>query len=462
MPDRVLVLGLDCAPPEIVFARRAELPTLSALMDRGAWGPLRSVTPPITVPAWMCMMTGKNPGRLGLYGFRHRKGNSYTDYQIPTSATVTEPAVWDLIGRAGKRSVVMGLPPTYPPKAIPGIWVCGFLTPPGVPQYTHPPELRREIDPLVGGEYPFDVKNFRTENRDEILADLNRMIEKHFAVAEHLMKTKPWDLFIHMEIGTDRLHHAFWKFHDPKHRAYEKGNRYERVVIDYYKKADAGIARLLEIAGPETAVLVVSDHGAKAMAGCIAVNDLLRQKGYLTLLEEPPKPGTELEKCKVDWSRTKAWGWGGYYARIFLNVKGRDPQGVIDPKDYESMRDEMKRVLGAVTDDQGRPLKNEVWRPEEVYGPDCRGDKPDLMAFFGDLAWRSAGTMGHPRVHLMENDTGPDDAMHDWDGIYAAVDPKGRIPQRENDRRSILDVSPTILKLMDVPIPKDVEGKSIF
>src|SRR5205823_3921958 len=160
------------------------------------------------------------------------------------------------------------------------------------------------------------------------------MTEKRFRLAEHLLETRPWDLFFMVEMGTDRIHHGFWRFTDSEHRLFEPGNPYEHAMLDYYKRLDSKIARLLRFADEETAVLVVSDHGAKRMDGGICVNEWLRREGYLVLREEPSEP-TRLTPDLIDWSRTVAWGEGGYYCRLFLNVEGREPEGVVSPDDYE-------------------------------------------------------------------------------------------------------------------------------
>jgi len=110
---KVMVIGLDCAPPEHIFDEyKDEIPNLAKLVDNGMFGPLQSITPPITVPAWACMMTSKDPGTLGIYGFRNRKDHTYDGLEFATSFKVKEPAVWDILSEAGKDCIVMSVPPT--------------------------------------------------------------------------------------------------------------------------------------------------------------------------------------------------------------------------------------------------------------------------------------------------------------------------------------------------------------
>ncbi|OGD15283.1 MAG: hypothetical protein A2V76_09810 [Candidatus Aminicenantes bacterium RBG_16_63_14] len=306
MNDRkVLVVGLDCAPPEIVFDRRDEFPVLKGLMEGGIHGRLRSSDPPITIPAWMVMATGLDPGRLGLYGFRHRKGYSYDEMWIANSKAVREKKLWDYIGEAGGQSTLVSVPPSYPPYPVAGNLISCFITPPGPgKETTFPPGLKGELEERFG-PYIFDVV-FRTEDRDQILREIYAMTEKRFEVMDWLMTVKPWNLFMFVEIGVDRVHHAFWKYMDPAHHLYEPGNRFENAIIDYYKYLDGRIGRLIAKAGDDTVVLVVSDHGAKRMKGAFCVNEWLIEKGWLAVKEKPSKP-TSLDDLPIDWSKRAAW-----------------------------------------------------------------------------------------------------------------------------------------------------------
>ena len=230
-PDnRVLVIGLDSAPPALVFDEfRDGLPNLSGLMRDGVWGPLRSCVPAITVPAWMTGYTSRDPGELGIYGFRNRADHSYTAMAMADSSRVTEPTVWDILARYGQQSVTVGIPPAFPPKPIHGCSVGCFLTPDAQRgRFTYPEALGAEIRALVG-EYVVDVWNFRTDDKDYIVRRCYEMTEKRFKVIRQLMRTKPWDLVGFVEIGTDRMQHGFWKAHDPTHRKHDPGDRFRNA-----------------------------------------------------------------------------------------------------------------------------------------------------------------------------------------------------------------------------------------
>jgi predicted AlkP superfamily phosphohydrolase/phosphomutase len=456
---KVAIIGLDCAEPSLVFDRYADrLPNLSRLRAQGAWGTLRSCDPPITVPAWMSMMSSKDPGTLGYYGFRNRTDRSYDKMTTATSLVVKEPLLWDFLGRAGKQVILIGVPQTYPPRAVHGLMVTDFLTPSIESQYTYPPELKAEIAGLPDVHpYQFDVHDFRTPDKNRIRDALVSMTDKRFALARHLLTTKPWDFFMMVEMGTDRVHHAFWQHMDPKHHRYEKGNPYESVIPDYYVHVDRQVGRLLEVLPPETHVIVVSDHGGQCMEGGVALNEWLVQKGYL-VLEEPPKAPSRLEALKVDWAKTTAWGSGGYYGRLFLNVRGREPQGLIPPEEYETTRDRLIAELEALPDHLGRPMGTRVLKPESLYRTIRGAAPPDLFVYFGDLRWRSVGTVGGGAIHTFENDTGPDDANHAPDGMLIVHGPgipaRGPIPGMQ-----LMDVTPTVLRLFGLDVPGELQGR---
>jgi predicted AlkP superfamily phosphohydrolase/phosphomutase len=459
---RIAVIGLDCATPQLLFDRLAdEVPTIRKLVEGSLHGPLESITPPITVPAWACAMTGKTPGQLGIYGFRNRKDTSYEGLAIATSNAVREPAVWDLLGEAGKKSLLIGVPPAYPVKPVEGWRVSCFLTPPSAKQYTWPSELATEVEEEVG-EYIFDIPNFREQGEDYVLERVHAMTERRFRVARRLVRNKPWDLFMVVEMGLDRLHHVFWHHCDPEHPKYEPGNRFETAFRDYYRMLDREVAALLEALPDDAVRILMSDHGARAMIGGVCFNDWLISEGYLALSDRLEGP-TPIGKAPIDWSRTVAWGDGGYYGRLFLNVEGREPQGVVEPSRYEEVRDELARKLEGMKGPDGRPLGTRVIRPERVY-PEVKGVAPDLIVYFGDLRWRSVGTLGMADidgVFTYENDTGPDGANHDRKGVFALSGLEGQ-PTGAMDGLNLVDVGPTLMKLYGLAEPEGVQGRSIL
>ena len=458
---KVIIFGLDCATPQLVFERwKEELPVLSGLMDRGIYGRLRSCTPPITIPAWSCMMTSKSPGKLGCYGFRNRSDYSYDGLSFATSKAIKEDTLWDILSRHDKKVILLGIPQTYPPKPVNGLMVSCFLTPDTSSQYTYPPELKNEIKERVG-EYILDVEDFRTEEKERLLQQIYEMTERRFRLFSHFLDTKPWDFAMMVEMGIDRIHHGFWKFSDPSHPKHVPGNPLAYCIRDYYNFIDGKIGEILDRMDSRTAVFVVSDHGAKTMQGGICINEWLIREGYLSIADKPPGV-VPIGKTKIDWNHTKAWGEGGYYSRIFLNVEGREPQGIIPQKDYHRVRDELKAKLEALTDEKGNTIGTKVFKPEEVYA-ETNGVPPDLIVYLGNLDWRSVGSIGLNRIHTFENDTGPDDANHAEDGIVILFDPADSLGSSDHLRTNlnIVDIAPTVLTKFGITVPQDMEGKVI-
>ncbi|MFQ5689199.1 MAG: alkaline phosphatase family protein [Gemmatimonadota bacterium] len=454
---KLLVIGLDCAAPEILLEDE-RLSNFRRLMEGGCYGRLESVVPPITVPAWMCMSTSRDPGSLGVYGFRNRGDYSYDSLRIVNSRSIRGLAIWDQIAMEGGKSVVIGVPPSYPPRKVNGISVGCFLTPDTASDtYTHPPEIAEEIAGLVG-EYPVDVKGFRTDDKDWLRDQIYEMSRAHFAVVKHYLRNTEWDYFQFVEIGLDRMHHGFWKYHDPAHRRHEPGNPYMDVVRDYYAYLDRELGEIFEELTEDTAILVLSDHGARALDGGFCVNEWLIEQGLL-VLEHYPEDVRPFAELDVDWEKTRVWGEGGYYGRIFFNVKGREPAGVIEPAEYEAFRDDLKERLEATVDERGEALGTLVFKPEEAYR-EVRNIAPDLIVHFGGLAWRSIGGVGYGSVHVQENDTGPDDCNHAQFGAFILAASNSPV-FGEIEGAHLLDMAPTLLELGGYDIPDSMQGTSL-
>jgi predicted AlkP superfamily phosphohydrolase/phosphomutase len=449
---KVAVIGLDCAPAGLVLDElAADLPVLRGLARSGIAGVLRSITPPITVPAWSCMLSGYDPGELGIYGFRNRLDYSYDALAVADSGAVKRPRVWDHLDRAGKRSILLGVPQTYPPPALNGLAVSDFLAPDKSACFTHPAWLGERLDEWAGGDYMLDVPGFRGRDKARILADIHAMTGARFKAAQRLL-AEPWDFFMLVEMGPDRLHHAFWRYHDPGHRLHEPDSPFVTALRKYYQRLDGLIGRLIDSLPQDTLILVVSDHGAQAMQGGLAINQWLISEGYLALKD--PGASGELKPSMVDWPRSRVWSSGGYYARVFFNIKGREPQGAVPPEKAEALKAELRAKLTEMPDQEGRPLGNQVFAPQELYR-EVRGIPPDLILLPGGLRWRALGSVGLESIYTFSNDTGPDDANHHPDGLLIAA-LKGRdLPAPPQGRRlgepaDIRQIAPTILSALGV------------
>ena len=454
---KICILGLDCAAPEVILGDD-RLANIRRLMELGLYGRLTSVVPPTAVPAWMCMNTSQDPGSLGIYGFRNRCDHSYEKLGIVNSSSIKSFAIWDQLAREGKKSILVGVPPNFPPRRINGISIGCFLTPdPSKEDFTYPSDLKTKLEELVG-DYPVDVKDFCTDQKDRLRDEIFAMSRKQWTVVKWLLQEQQWDYFHYVDIGLDRVHHGFWDCFDPQHVRYESGNRYENVIPEYYQWLDTEIGEVLELLDEDTIVLLVSANGAQRLDGGIAVNRWLIEQGLL-VLEEYPEEITSFEKLKVNWAKTKAWSDGEYYAQVFFNVQGREPQGIIPPSQYEAFQAEMKSRFEAMRDNKGRSLNSLVFKPEEGYR-ELHNVAPDLLVQFGDSYWRSVGSVGHPAICVQEHDTEPDGCNHAQEGVFILAAPNCPL-NGEYKGAHLLDIAPTVLDLAGYGIPESMQGRSL-
>jgi predicted AlkP superfamily phosphohydrolase/phosphomutase len=463
---RLVVIGLDSAAPELMFRHLAgHLPNIDRLRLSGHWGPLRSCDPPITVPAWMVATTGLDPGQLGCYGFRNRTDRGYGKMTTATSIVNDEPRLWDYLERAGLQSILVGIPQTYPPKPVNGSLVADFLTPSIKSAYTWPPELANEIATLPGVHpYEFDIENFRTDEPDRLRRDLWRMTRKRFALTRHLAISRPWDFLMMVEIGLDRCQHAFWRDWPDEADSPEEAARIDpklAILIDYCKLIDEEIGLLLSTIPDPKTVYLVSDHGARTMEGGFAINQWLAQRGDLVFLKPPDRP-TRIEHALVDWSRTRAWGDGGYYGRIFLNIAGREPHGTLTPDEAESYGRELVHDLENLVDPEGKPMGNRVLAPSDIYR-EVRGmAPPDYIAYFSDLRRRSNGLVGLDTLFPVENDTGHDLANHDFLGCWIASGSGIEASEAPEVEATLIDLTATILGHFGLDRPDRIQGRDLI
>lgn len=448
-PRRLAVIGLDAAPASLIFDRWSDrLPHLARLISEGATAVLRSCDPPITVPAWACMLSSQDPGQLGIYGFRDRRSHAYDDQAIAHSRRIDRPMLWDTLAANGRRSLLVGVPLTYPPPCIDGWVVSCFLTPSRQSPYTHPADLRGELERLFP-EYVFDVADFRSADRTALAQRIRAKTAAHFRLARHLITTRPWDFFMMVEMGTDRMQHAFWPA-----ELEEPG-----PLFDYYRYVDEEVGRTLALLDDDTAVMVVSDHGAQALQGGVHLNQWLIEQGYLRLRRPVTEP-TALSSAMIDWSQTRAWGDGGYVGRIYLNVRGREPEGIVDPRRREALRREIAAGLEALRGPSGDGFVSRAMRPEDLYR-ECRAVAPDLLVYFDELRWRALGSIGGGQLYSRESDNGADGANHHPNGILILRAPGVDGGGRRLAPHSLLDVAPTVLAQMGLAVPPAMCGRVI-
>lgn len=447
---KILVVGLDCAAPERLFGDD-RLENVRRLMDVGTYGRLKGVIPPTPVPAWMCMATSQDPGMLGVYGPRDRLDRSYGELGPVDSGAFTEPAIWDQVGREGGKSVLIGVPPDSPPRRVDGISIGWSLTPDAARgDDTYPTGVAAEIERIVG-HYTDEVETFRTEGKDRLGDGIYAGSREQFAVVRHYLQHAEWDYFQFVATGLDCMHRGVGTLHDPGH---EPDSPYR----DSYRYLDEQIGRCLELLIDDTVVAVVSCHGAPRLDGGFCVNEWLIREGLLTL-NRYPEEITAFGRLDVDWRRTRAWSEGGAYARVFLNVKGREPEGVIEPGDYERFLDEIRARLEAIPGPDGRPMGNQIFKPEEIYRS-VRNVAPDLLVAFGGGHWKAIGGVGHRLLHHRENDDGPDDGDPSQQGAFIIAAPQV-YPQGMVEGVHLLDIAPTLLELGGHDRPPSMRGRSL-
>lgn len=456
--ERIAIIGLDSAEPTLALERWLDdLPTLRSLVRTGRYGRLRSCVPPTTIPAWSCMASGKDPGQLGVYGFQDRRDWTYENPGLSTNLEIRQPRLWDLVGRGGHPSIIVGVPQTFPIVRPPrGCMLTGLLTPGADSPHAYPPELGDELRRLVG-PIRFDVERFRTADKPALLEQLHELTRQRFAIARHLITTRPWSLLWMVDLGLDRLHHGFWQFMDPEHRRHPPDSPMVDAIHDFYVFVDARLGELLEEVDRETtAVWVVSDHGAKRLDGGFCINDWLIEQQWLTL-KTPVRGARRLELADVDWSRTKAWGEGGYCGRIYVNRVGREPRGTVAEDEYEQFCEELVARLEHLTGPDGEMIESMVVRPAEEYA-ELNGVPPDLILLVGDLHWRCVGRVGNEGWFVEELDVGPDGANHAPDGLHILS--HGSLDSRRQDA-SLYDVVPTALDLLGLSKPRGLVGRSL-
>jgi predicted AlkP superfamily phosphohydrolase/phosphomutase len=447
------MLGLDGLTPGLLFKDYwPRLPNLHRLAKGGRFGPLRSCDPPITVPAWACMVTGLDPGTLGCYGFNDRADRGYTRRRLASSLSYVQPPLWTLLSQAGRRCRVLGVPQTYPAKPLNGTMVTGALTPSmRLPYSVYPPELSTW---LAAREPPYacDIADFRSVAPAQLVREVDAMTAGTFGIVAQWLTADDWDFLFAVDMGADRLQHALWACARPEHPDYAPGHPLAHALRDYYISLDGYIGAVMDELRPDDVLWVVSDHGAQAMQGAFALNDWLVQTGRLVLRADAQPKATpwRLQPEHIDWPRTQAWADGGYVGRIYLNVLGREPEGKVPTAQAPQLLAALAEELAALSHTEHG--EHTIWQPQARYAQ-VRGIAPDLVVEMGGLHLRVLGTLGHPTLWPKHNDRGYDTANHAQDGLYLVS------PQAGGEQpASLYDVAPSVLTQLGVPIPKQLHG----
>jgi predicted AlkP superfamily phosphohydrolase/phosphomutase len=295
---RVMVIGLDGATFTLLkpWMEEGYLPFLNSLMNHGVHGPLQSSIPPVTSPAWQCFMTGKNPGKHGVVWFFEERPD--TGVQVLVNATSCEgKTLWELLSEDGKRVAVLNVPFSFPPPNFNGVMIGGFDTPPSRrDQFVYPPKLLEEIEArfgpyqvdlnrapllLIGQGYEVAIEAF--------LKNCQELTDYQFKVAQYVYERDEFDFFMFYQRLPDLIQHSLWYLLDaqhPRHDA-ELARRMREPILGYYTQLDAQIKRLVERAGDEATVIVISDHGFGPMTKIFDPSSWLLKEGYIKIKRHP-------------------------------------------------------------------------------------------------------------------------------------------------------------------------------
>ncbi|MCA1028631.1 alkaline phosphatase family protein [Cytobacillus kochii] len=459
--NKVLIIGLDSAEPSLIYNEwLKELPAFREILQKGIYSKLKSTIPPITVPAWMSMMTGKTPGELGVYGFRNKVDRGEGILKTIDSYDVQHRKIWDIIALEGKKSIINGVPLTFPIKKINGNIVSCFMTPSQESNFTHPKLLKDELISNFGN-IQFDIKGFRRLEKDELIDEIRSYTEQQFDITDYLTNNKEWDFAAMVEMGTDRIQHAFWNYMDENHVLFEPNSPHKNVIFNHYKYLDSRVAKLINNVPDNTLIMIVSDHGAKRMEGGFCFNEWLIEKEYL-VLKNYPKEITPFEELNIDWVKTRAYSFGGYYGRLFIN------KSYLTKEQQTSLMLEIKSEIEKIKFTENKEcMNNKVYLPSHIY-PKVNNYPPEGIVYFNNLYWRAISSVGHRGNFIRNNDTGPDGSNHSQEGIFMCIHKKNNKlikPQAIQDHIkeiSIYDIVPTLIDVFDIKYSDNFIGKSIF
>jgi len=434
---RVALIGLDGTPYTYLARLLAEghLPHLGRLLREGTMVPMTSVLPTVSCVAWTSIVTGTNPGKHGIYGFVERQPDGYGIY-VNTSAHVRRETLWDLAGRGGKRAIVVNVPNTYPPRPLHGILVSGFETPDLV-KAAYPPA---EVGRLQRLGYRIDIDAWLARrSREALLEELRQTIDRRTATFLELLGEE-WDLFVGVYMETDRLHHFLWEQMERGHPLYAP------AFLDLYRRLDAAIgeiARRLE--DDRTVLVVLSDHGFCTLRREVFVNTWLREQGWLELAGPSP---TSLEAIGPG---TRAYSLDP--GRLYLNLRGREPRGVVEAGEYEAARAALAAALAGLTDPETHePVVTRVYRREELYRGPYVAQAPDLVVHTRD-GYEAKGAVNRPALFGRDEIEG----MHTTENALLLV----RGARVGRSAAHVTDAVPTVLTLLDLPLPPDLDGQPL-
>ena len=511
MSDRVLIIGLDGATWTVLspWMEDGSLPNLARLRAEGSWGDLMSTIPPLTAPAWSTFLTGKNPGKHGVFHFIPLDDAAETEdvqqkadkIDVVDARSIQSATLWDILAHHGRKVGAINVPMSYPARPVNGFMITCLLTPPQASIFTYPPELSKQLT-----DYQIDLDRFIEEKpfaRDvsgarkkrivkpslQLVKEFEEMEDKRAKAALDLMTTQPWDTFMVVFTATDRMGHYLWPYHQkPAEGASEEHQALYQAVHNLYKRLDEHIGELIQKAGENTTVVVMSDHGMGPIYhknthwnnwlyknGFLAIDQRSSKSvdGWLLRLRIPRDsirrvlrriPGLysskvvqkakEAPTARIDYAHSKA-----HYVKIF------DPVGGIyvhaKGEERERLRDELISKIRETRDpSNGKPIVREVYRREECFWGEHVDDLPDIIILMHP-EYGSSDRLSNYSSIVTDRPQISDPGGHHIEGVFIAKGPKiVHTPDPLADL-SITDLAPTILYALGLPIPEDMDGKVI-
>ena len=513
---KLLMVGLDAATLDLIHPWVAEgkLPNIARLMSAGASGRLASVLPPVTPPAWTSFMTGKNPGKHGIFDFMETQPGTYSLGYLNASSRRAK-TVWQMLNDAGFTVGTMNIPFTYPPERLEGFQISGMATPSEESPFVYPPELRGEMENHLG-RFRLDPRflGFMSTDprRRQVLADMKKLDDQWLRASLYLIEQHPADVMMFTFMSIDTVQHHFWQYMDPGHHYHDASaaREFGDAVFRVYQWLDHATARMIEKVSPDTAVFVVSDHGGGPTSDRVLyLNRYLAQLDLLHYRETKNSPLKKIAKgslrwsydrlrgslssrqkiqlanalpslrkrfeaavtsyTNIDWSRTKAFCSEVLASPpgIWINRKGVKPAGIVDEGEYESLLTLITHKLGELRDPRtGEAIVKRVFRKDEIFHGPYLDEAPDLTLDWWDTSHFSTSPSlpeytGKPPVEIIERKT-PTTAewggTHRRDGILIAHGKPFRKGIEIQGAR-LIDMAPTILHLMGQPAPDDMDGR---
>ncbi len=477
-----MVIGLDGASFNFLgpFCDLGVMPHLERFRRGGSYGELVSAYPPITPAAWVTFMTGMLPGKHHVLDFEQFR---FVDNSLRynTSADIHAATIWRIVSDAGRKAAAINVPMTYPPEEVNGIIIAGHNVPNPESPYTYPEDFKAKLLEQIP-DY-LQVKPERGDIEEPAIFDsfvtaLTKTVEHYYEATRFVDTQIEWDLLMTVFPHTDMGHHV-WRYMDPE-ISQQYPQRRERIM-GIFRKLDEALGKLFALADERGAqVVIMSDHGHGRQAGWVRANKLLQKWGYITMIgkcqwflrrmvreyqkwrykDKYTRPARLVdEKLGIDWSRTKAavchtamWGF------LYLNVRGRQPEGIIEPGEaYEACRNDLIERFRAEKDPfTGEPLFTDVIKPETAYGESTvPWDSPDLLLTPQEGMKVNRRTRG--KWTVKHTDPATAEGTHLLHGLWMASGET--IKAGQNFQANIQDISPTLLTMLGIPVPKDMDGK---